>query len=80
MTSHPKSPGMTGDEAGLFSISSSFSSSSSYRGLFQLLALTPHRFQISLNPFHFQVIEFCHRYTFIKYPTSSRMRQGTRIC
>ena len=30
MTSHPKSPGMTGDEAGLFSISSS----SSYRGLF----------------------------------------------
>ena len=31
MTSHPKSPGMTGDEAG---ISSSFSSSSSYRGLF----------------------------------------------
>ena len=34
MTSHPKSPGMTGDEAGLLSISSSFCSSSSYRGLF----------------------------------------------
>ena len=34
MTSHPKSPGMTGDEAGLFSISSNFFSSSSYRGLF----------------------------------------------
>ena len=34
MTSHPKSPGITGNEAGLFSISSSFSSSSSYRGLF----------------------------------------------
>ena len=34
MTSHPKSPGMTGNEAGLSSISSTFSCSSSYRGLF----------------------------------------------
>ena len=34
MTSHPKSLGTTANEAGLFSISSSFSSSSPYRGLF----------------------------------------------
>lgn len=53
MTSHPKSPGITGNEAGLFSISSSFSSSSSYRGLF----FTSFD-SVSISDFTFRLLSF----------------------